>query len=86
MQTDAFLANEHNGSVFSGEARNDDSGGPFKEILCAVCQGAYAEDLRGRIGFDWSMTVPAASREWGRSSRKTASPKTKNNNTLALAA
>jgi len=57
-----------------------------KEILCAVCQGAYAESLRGRIGFDWSMTVPAASREWGRSSRKTASPKTKNNNTLALAA
>jgi len=35
------------------------------------------ELLRGRIGFDWSMVVPAASRGWGRSSSLISQPKNK---------
>ena len=43
----------------------------------ALGNGSIVVSLRGRIGFDWSMVMPAASRGWGRSSSLNSQPKNK---------
>jgi hypothetical protein len=44
---------------------------------CSASRLMYGESARGRIGFDWSMVMPAASRGWGRSSSLNSQPKNK---------
>jgi hypothetical protein len=74
------------GAVRHPGTLSEAAGHPSKMRVAQIGRAGMLETQRGRIGFDWSMVMPAAGREWGRSSRKTASPKIKNNNTLALAA